>query len=137
LEDDTSVPRSARLCTSCPRFRGVTHDPEDEMHYFVCPQYDPLEGAYPQVFNSRAYHQYHSADANKHSEVDTFPHIFLTQGGPEFWSQFAELLIACRFDWLAFQEDYRTLRSGLDTFSDDEDGADQSTHQEAPPAPSL
>jgi hypothetical protein len=30
--DSTEKPRSARDSTLCPRFRGVTQDPEDEMH---------------------------------------------------------------------------------------------------------
>jgi hypothetical protein len=63
--------------------------------------------------------------------------MFLTQGGPEFWSQLAEVLIACPNARLAFHDDYRTLRAGQDVLYDDEDGADQSTHQEAPPVPSL
>jgi hypothetical protein len=42
--------------------------------------------------------------------------MFLTQEGPEFWSQLAEFLIACRNARLAFLEDYRTLCAGLDIF---------------------
>jgi hypothetical protein len=38
---------------------------------------------------------------------------------------------------LAFLDDHRTLRVGLDNFSDDDDGADLSTPHEAPPVPSL
>jgi hypothetical protein len=85
--DGTEVPRSARVCTLCPRFRGVTQDPEDEMHICVCPQYEPLKGSYPRVFNSWAYRRFYSAHENKLSEVDAFFLTFLTQGGPEFWSQ--------------------------------------------------
>jgi hypothetical protein len=84
VEDGTAVPRSARVCALCPRFRGVTHNPEVDMHILVCPQYEPLKGAYPRFFNSRAYRQFHSADANKSSEVDTLFRMFLTQGGGEF-----------------------------------------------------
>jgi hypothetical protein len=78
---------SARACTTCPRFRGVTHDPDDKMHLFVCPQYEPLKGTYPRVLNSRAYRQFNSAHDNKLSEVDTLFSAFLTQGSPEFWSE--------------------------------------------------
>jgi hypothetical protein len=102
LGDGTEVPRSARVCTLCPPFRGVTQDPEDEMHTFVCPQYEPLKGTYPRVFNSRAYQQFYSAHANKLSEVDTLFRTILTQGGPEFGSQLAEFLIACRNARLVF-----------------------------------
>jgi hypothetical protein len=78
LGDGTEVPRSARVCTLCPRFRGVIKDPLDEMHIFVCPHYEPQKGTYPRVYYSRAYQQFYSAHANKLSEVDTlfrtFPH---------------------------------------------------------------
>jgi hypothetical protein len=61
----------------------------------------------------------------------------LTQGGPEFVSQLTEFPIGCRNARLAYQDEYRTLRAGLDNVSDDDDGADQSTHLEAPQVPSL
>jgi hypothetical protein len=80
----TEIPRSARVCTLCPRFRGVQQDPEDEMHIFVCPQYEPLKETYPRVFNSRAYRQFSIAHEQKLSEVDALFRTFLTQGGPEF-----------------------------------------------------
>ncbi len=82
----------------------MTQDLEDEMHIFVCPQYEPLKGSYPRVFNSRAYRRFYSAHENKLSEVDAHFRTFLTQGGPEFWSQSAEFLIACRNARLAFQD---------------------------------
>jgi hypothetical protein len=87
LCDGTEGPRSARVCFICPRFRGVTHDPDDEMHIFVCPQYELLKGTYPRVFYSGAYQQFYSAHENKLSEVDTLFRTFLTQGGLELWSQ--------------------------------------------------
>jgi hypothetical protein len=40
-----------------------------EIHIFVCPQYEPLKGAYTMTFNSRAYRQVHSAMQT--TEVDT------------------------------------------------------------------
>jgi hypothetical protein len=46
-----------------------------------------------------------------------------TQGGPQFLSQLAEFLIACRNARLTFQNDFRTIRGGLDDFSDTEDEA--------------
>jgi hypothetical protein len=58
--------------------RNITGYLEDEMHIFVCPN-EPLKGAYLRVINSRAYRQFHSADA--------LSHMFLTQRGPEFWSR--------------------------------------------------
>jgi hypothetical protein len=57
------------------------------------------------------------------SEVDARFRTFLTQGGPEFWSQLAEFVIAYRNARLAFQDDFRTIRGGLDDFSDTEDEA--------------
>ena len=57
------------------------------------------------------------------SEVDKLFRTFLTQGGPEFWSQLAEFLIACRNARLTFQGDFHTIRGGLDDFSDTEDEA--------------
>jgi hypothetical protein len=56
---------------------------------------------------------------NKKSEVVTLFRTFLTQGGPEFWLQLPEYLIACRNAKIAFQDDFRTLRGGLDDFSDE------------------
>ena len=70
-----------------------------------------------------AYQQFYRAHANKLSEVDTLFRTFMTQGGPEFWPQLAEFLIACRNARLAFQDDFLTIRGGLDDFSDNEDGA--------------
>ena len=121
--DGTAVPRSARICTLCPRFQRMTQDPEDEMHIFVCPLYEPLKGSYPRVFSSRAYRQFYSAHESKLSEVDELFRTFLTQGGPEFWSQLAEFLIACRNARLTFQDDFRTNRGDLDDFSDTDDEA--------------
>ena len=118
--DGTEVPRSARNCTLCPRFQRMTQDPEDEMHIFVCPLYEPLKGSYPRVLSSRAYRQFYSAHESKLSEVDELFRSFLTQGGPEFWSQLAEFLIACRNATspcnnarLTFQDDFRTICGGL------------------------
>ena len=119
----TKIPRSARVCTLCHRFRGVQQDPEDEMHIFVCPQYEPLKETYPRVFNSRAYRQFSIAHEQKLSEVDALFRTFLTQVGPDFWSQLAGFLIACYNDRLALQDDFRTIRYGLDDFSDTEDEA--------------
>jgi hypothetical protein len=107
----------------------VTQDPEDEMHIFVCPQYEPLKGSYPRVFNSRAYRQFYSAHENKLSEVDELFRTFLTQGGHEFWSQLAGFLIACGNARLTFHDDFSTIRSGLDDFFDTEDEAVYYTHQ--------
>jgi hypothetical protein len=67
------------------------------MHIFLCPQSEPLKGLYPRVFNSRAYRRFYSAHENKLSEVDALFRTFLTQGGPEYWSQLAGFLIACCF----------------------------------------
>jgi hypothetical protein len=44
-------------------------------------------------------------------------------GGPEFWSQLADYLIACRNARLAFQDDFRTILGGLDDLSETKDGA--------------
>jgi hypothetical protein len=33
--DGTEIPGSVRVCTLCPRFRGVTQDPEDETYFCV------------------------------------------------------------------------------------------------------
>ena len=114
---------SARICTLCPRFQRMTQDPEDELHIFVCPLYEPLKGSYPRVFSSRAYWQCYIAHESKLSEVDDLFRTFLTQGGPEFWSQLAEFLIACRNARLTFQDDFRTNRGDLDDFSDTDDEA--------------
>jgi hypothetical protein len=107
---------------------GVTQDPEDEVHSFMCAQYEPLKGSYPWVFTSRAYRQLYSAHENKLFQVDAFFRTFLTLGGREFWSQLADFLIVCRNARLAFQEDFRTIRGSLDDFSDTKDGAVLSTH---------
>ena len=101
----------------------MTQDPEDKMHICVCPKYEPRKGSYPRVLNSRAYRRFYSAHEKKLSDVNAFFRTFLTQGGPEFWSQLAEFLIACRNARLTFQDDFRTIRGGLDDFSDTEDEA--------------
>jgi hypothetical protein len=75
------------------------------------------------VFSSRAYRQFYSAHESKLSEVDEIFRTFLTQGGPEFWSLLAELLIVCHNARLTFHDDFRTIRGGLDDFSDTEDEA--------------
>ena len=101
----------------------MTQDPEDEMHIFVCPLYEPLKRSYRRVFSARAYRQFYIAHESKLSEVDDLFRTFLTQGGPEFWSQLAEFLIACRNARLTFQDDFRTNRGDLDDFSDTDDEA--------------
>jgi hypothetical protein len=90
---------------------------ENVMHIFVCPQYEPLKGAYPRVLNSRAYRLFHSAHAIKSSDFNPLFRTFPTQGGPVFWSQLAEFLIACCNARTAFLDEYRTLRAGLDDYS--------------------
>jgi hypothetical protein len=57
------------------------------------------------------------------SEVDELSLTFLILGSPEFLSQLADFFTACRNARLTFHDESRTIRGGLDDFSDMEDEA--------------
>jgi hypothetical protein len=75
------------------------------------------------IFKSRACRQFRSAEAKYDPEVDTLSRKFLTQGGPDFWTQLAAFLAAFRnaMPGLLYDLSRHPLCDGLADFSDDDD----------------